>query len=394
MIIVGRLITPALRPLPYALIAFFFIDQLRLLAAAIPFLPRLLFLVEMLGAILLSLWLVRSPKRRQLWISAEPDARPWTTFIGYMALSISFTAFLANVLGYVTLANLLGNGLLKSSYLALILYASVVVLDELVQMALISRQLAALGAVSRHRPLLHRRLRRGLQLLAVVLWVLGVLQQLLLLDLLFSAAQEFLTAELSIGSIDISLGDVLAFCITVWAAFALSRFVRFLLEEDVYPRVHLKRGLSYAISNTLHYCILVVGFFFAVAALGFDMTRVTILAGAFGVGVGFGLQNIFNNFISGLIVLIDARSTSATWSRSTMLRAWSSESAFAPASFAPQTVLNHRAQRKTDFGTFDQLDAFQSATRDRTARFSGAGQRSQTSDRVIGRSGGGAPSDY
>ena len=305
VIIVGRLITPALRPLPYALIAFFFIDQLRLLAAAIPFLPRLLFLVEMLGAILLSLWLVRSPKRRQLWISAEPDACPWTTFIGYMALSISFTAFLANVLGYVTLANLLGNGLLKSSYLALILYAFVVVLDELVQMALISRQLAALGAVSRHRPLLHRRIHRGLQLLAVVLWVLGVLQQLLLRDLLFRAAQEFLTAELSIGSIHISLGDVLAFCITVWAAFALSRFVRFLLEEDVYPRVHLKRGLSYAISNTLHYCILVGGFFFAVAALGFDMTRVTILAGAFGVGVGFGLQNIFNNFISGLIVLFE-----------------------------------------------------------------------------------------
>jgi small-conductance mechanosensitive channel len=172
-------------------------------------------------------------------------------------------------------------------------------------MALISRQLAALGAVSRHRPLLHRRIHRGLQLLAVVLWVLGVLQQLLLRDLLFRAAQEFLTAELSIGSIHISLGDVLAFCITVWAAFALSRFVRFLLEEDVYPRVHLKRGLSYAISNTLHYCILVVGFFFAVATLGFDMTRVTILAGAFGVGVGFGLQNIFNNFISGLIVLFE-----------------------------------------------------------------------------------------
>jgi small-conductance mechanosensitive channel len=114
-----------------------------------------------------------------------------------------------------------------------------------------------------------------------------------------------LTAELSIGSIRLSLGDVLAFGITVWAAVALSRFVRFLLEEDVYPRVPLKRGLSYAISSTLHYGILMIGFFFAVAALGFDMTRVTILAGAFGVGVGFGLQNIFNNFISGLIVLFE-----------------------------------------------------------------------------------------
>jgi len=55
----------------------------------------------------------------------------------------------------------------------------------------------------------------------------------------------------------------------------------------------------------LHYLILVVGFFLGVAALGFDMTRVTILAGAFSVGVGFGLQNIFNNFISGLILLFE-----------------------------------------------------------------------------------------
>jgi len=69
VIIVGRLIMPALRTLPYALIAFFFIDQLRLLAAAVPFLPRLLFLLEMLGAIVLSIWLVCSPARCQLWVS-------------------------------------------------------------------------------------------------------------------------------------------------------------------------------------------------------------------------------------------------------------------------------------------------------------------------------------
>jgi small-conductance mechanosensitive channel len=306
VIIVRRLITPRLRPLLYALIAFFFIDQLRTLAAAVPLLPRLLFLVEMLGAILFSLWLVRSRTRRELSTTEEPRARrPWTKFAAYVALAISSTAFIANILGYVTLANLLGNSLLESSYLALILYALVVVLDEFGLMALSLRPLAALSTVSRHRPLLHRRMRRGLELLAIVLWIVGVLQQLLLRDALFNTAREFLTAELSVGSIHISLGDVLAFVITVWAAFALSRFLRFLLEEEIYPRVHLKRGLSYAISNMLHYSILVVGFFFAVAALGFDMTRVTILAGAFSVGVGFGLQNIFNNFISGLILLFE-----------------------------------------------------------------------------------------
>ena len=83
------------------------------------------------------------------------------------------------------------------------------------------------------------------------------------------------------------------------------QLLRFFLEEDVYPRAQMQRGLHYAVSRTLHYFILLAGFFFAVALLGFDMTKFTILAGAFTVGVGFGLQNIFNNFVSGIILLFE-----------------------------------------------------------------------------------------
>jgi potassium-dependent mechanosensitive channel len=85
----------------------------------------------------------------------------------------------------------------------------------------------------------------------------------------------------------------------------VSRFSRFVLEEEVYPHLRLTRGLPYAISTVLHYAILLVGFFAAAAALGFDMTKFTIVAGAFTVGVGFGLQNIINNFVSGLILLFE-----------------------------------------------------------------------------------------
>ena len=98
---------------------------------------------------------------------------------------------------------------------------------------------------------------------------------------------------------------MLVFGLVVWASFLVSRFVRFILDEEVFPHAHLQRGLPYAISNTLHYAILVTGFLVAVAAMGFDMTKFTILAGAFTVGVGFGLQNIFNNFVSGLILLFE-----------------------------------------------------------------------------------------
>ena len=85
----------------------------------------------------------------------------------------------------------------------------------------------------------------------------------------------------------------------------MSRFLRFLLDEDVYPRVHLAQGIPYAMSTLLNYVILLTGFYVAIAALGFDMNRFTILAGAFGVGFGFGMQNMINNFVSGLILLFE-----------------------------------------------------------------------------------------
>jgi small-conductance mechanosensitive channel len=63
--------------------------------------------------------------------------------------------------------------------------------------------------------------------------------------------------------------------------------------------------VPYAISTTVNYAVLLLGFFLAVSAAGLDLTRITVLVGAFGVGIGFGLQNIFNNFISGLILLFE-----------------------------------------------------------------------------------------
>jgi small-conductance mechanosensitive channel len=98
---------------------------------------------------------------------------------------------------------------------------------------------------------------------------------------------------------------VLAFVLTIWFAVLLSRFVRFVLEEDIYDRFRVAPGTSYASPTVLHYIVLVAGFFAALAAVGVDMTKFAIFAGAFGVGIGFGLQHIFNNFFSGLILLLE-----------------------------------------------------------------------------------------
>jgi small-conductance mechanosensitive channel len=190
-------------------------------------------------------------------------------------------------------------------YFGLVLYALVEIVDALVIMALRVKPLRMLGMVARHSELLRRRVRFVLNAAALVLWTLFALERVAMRQRVIAGVTAVFEAELNIGSISISLADVVAFVLAVWASFLVSRLVRFVLEEEIYPHARLKRGLPYAISQTIHYVILVVGFFVAMAALGLDMTKFTILAGAFTVGVGFGLQNIFNNFVSGLILLFE-----------------------------------------------------------------------------------------
>jgi small-conductance mechanosensitive channel len=119
------------------------------------------------------------------------------------------------------------------------------------------------------------------------------------------AGRAALGAGLTYGALRISLGDVLAVAITLYVSFALSRVVQFVLHEDVFPRLELGAGLPYAVTSLLRYTIIFVGFIAALLVLGVDLDKVTILGGAFGIGIGFGLQNVVNNFVSGLIVLFE-----------------------------------------------------------------------------------------
>ena len=131
-----------------------------------------------------------------------------------------------------------------------------------------------------HRDALHRQVQRVLGLSAILVWVLITLNALGLLDATLDAGRAALAASLSFGTLSISLGNIATFGATVVAAVVVSRVLRFVLEEDIYPRVPLARGVPFAISSLLHYVILLGGFFLAISALGVDLTRVTILAGA------------------------------------------------------------------------------------------------------------------
>ncbi|MBV8414262.1 MAG: mechanosensitive ion channel [Verrucomicrobia bacterium] len=304
-LVLRRLIDRTLFAILNALLVFYFVDQLRLITAALPLFSRFIFSAEMVGGTLFLIWLIRS--KHLTTIGANTAKRFAGTIRGatLFGLIVFPATLLANVFGYVNLANLLGNGALRSAYVAAALYAALRIVEGLIIIALEARPLALMRVVRLHRPMLQRRICGVAEFLAFLFWLSLTLSFFGLLMPLVTNSEAALRASLTMGSLNISLGQVLAFIVTVWGSFLVSRFLRFLLEEDVYHHWHLERGIPQAISTMIHYAVLLLGFFVALASLGVDLTKVTILAGAFTVGVGFGLQTVINNFVCGLILLFE-----------------------------------------------------------------------------------------
>ncbi len=304
--IVRPMLGPALAPGLNAFGAFFVVDRLRDVFSTSPLAEQVMFLLEMLAGMALMGWVLRPRRLEGVELTQEQMSalRP-LGFVAKLLLACFTLALATGASGYMQLARLIGGGVLTCTYAALAFYASLRAADGLLAFALRVRPLRLLRFVNTHREALRRRVHRVLRVSAVLGWLVLTLTFFGILENVLAGGRAVLDASLSFGSLTISLGNLVAFGITVAAAFLLSRVLRFLLEEDVYPRVALGRGVPYAISSLLHYVILFGGFVLAVFAMGVDLTRVTILAGAFGVGIGFGLQNVVNNFVSGLIMLFE-----------------------------------------------------------------------------------------
>jgi len=292
-----------LRRLWFALACFYLVDRLRYALQSVELLERSLFLLEMVAATALVLWLLRSVRFEQL-VRAVGSPVIVRRVLRGIAAAFALAA-VADGLGFFTLGKVVGEGILTSVYAATVLYGAAVIVRPIVPALLGSRPLDSLHLISRYREAIERFLDRAIKWIAIAAWVYVTLEGMTLADPVGSALHWLITTPIKMGTVAISLGDILAFIAVVLASILLSRAVRVLLEEDVLPRTNLERGIPHAISNTAAYAVSFIGFILALGAAGIDLSKVTVLAGAFGIGIGFGLQNIVNNFISGLILLYE-----------------------------------------------------------------------------------------
>ena len=93
--------------------------------------------------------------------------------------------------------------------------------------------------------------------------------------------------------------------IVLFVSFFIARYIKTLLDEKVFYKLRLERGLKQTLSTLTRYIIIGIAALIGLNLAGIPLRSLAIFAGAFGIGIGFGMQNIIGNFISGIILLFE-----------------------------------------------------------------------------------------
>jgi len=301
----ARLLGPLLGSKATAVTAFVIVpvilDRLEEVLVGVPEIARPIFLLEMAVALAAIHW-----ARRQRW-DERPDspASVWIVRLTWWAEIVVLTATTASVLGYRRLAGVLADGTVLSAVAGLGLWVTKHVLDGVLALMLQSWPLDRLHVVQRSRNQIERRARRIVSRILQLLWVLLVLEVFHVRGMVIEGLTSLLGRPLHLGELGFTLGDVGLLVFSIWASFMVARMVRAILEDEVLSRVHLARGVPYAISTFTSYAVLLLGIFLALVAAGLDVTRLTLIVGALGVGVGLGLQEIVKDLVAGAVLLFE-----------------------------------------------------------------------------------------
>src|SRR5262245_13438844 len=297
------LIDPAFRPLLYLLIFFGLVVEILEVLAIPMVLKREIWTGLSLVCIAIGFWLIR-PARTHLIQSSVQNVSPVINGIRAVLILISIS-LLANVFGYVALSRILRSGTILSVFFAVVLYTAFLATIAIFSLYWQARRTTWLPTVRTYGEKVAKWGTRFLRVIAVAFWFYTTLNFFTIRESVLRALSSILSTPIKLGAVHFSLGDVLTFVLIFVLGVLFANVIRVILRDDILARLPLKYGIPYAISTITYYLILLAVFLLALAASGVELSRFTLLTGAFGVGAGFGLQNIISNFFSGIILLFE-----------------------------------------------------------------------------------------
>jgi small-conductance mechanosensitive channel len=144
-----------------------------------------------------------------------------------------------------------------------------------------------------------------IKVILILWWFKIVTKSLGIHSHLVSLKDTLMLLSWEIGDISISLLSVFDFLFIVLGTWFIVKLVNVILEVEVFARFKFPRGIPTAITTVSNYMINISGTFMSLSSLGVTSEQFTLVLGALGVGIGFGLRNIIANFISGIIMVFE-----------------------------------------------------------------------------------------
>ncbi|HKV79701.1 MAG TPA: mechanosensitive ion channel domain-containing protein [Candidatus Sulfotelmatobacter sp.] len=299
--LLAPLTEPKLRVFLYVLATFYALCSVYLLIQLPPFFRRVLYALLVLAALVSFAWLTRPSKIGPL-LSHSRKVRILLIGIrvGLVLLAVSLAA---NVIGFVSLAQVLGISALVGTFVAAAFSCVARVLTLILSTMLHTDWARTL--LERRTDVVERWGGRLLSLAASLLWLRAMLRLFTIYEGVMGALSNLFQRPIGFGRVYFTLGSVLSVLLILLLGYSLANAFTFLLKKVVLPKLPLSRGVPYAISTIAYYVLLLLVAVAALSAAGVEMNKFTVLTGALGVGLGFGLQNIVNNFVSGLILIFE-----------------------------------------------------------------------------------------
>ncbi|KIO53406.1 mechanosensitive ion channel family protein [Flavobacterium hibernum] len=226
----------------------------------------------------------------------------WATII---FIGLNILALLNNLFGRVSLANMLSlTAFISLTQIVALSVLLKIVLEIILLQIYTTRVKRGIEKIFDFESL-SDTLKKPFIIVITYMWVVVIASNLNFWESLRTGLAALLSHPNTIGSITFTLGNIVLFFIIIWMAHLLQNYVAYFFgeiddenEENVNKRQHSKLLITRLV-------VLISGYLLAVAASGMPLDKLSILLGALGVGVGLGLQNVVNNFVSGIILIFD-----------------------------------------------------------------------------------------
>ena len=110
---------------------------------------------------------------------------------------------------------------------------------------------------------------------------------------------------IKVGDFSLQVGGILSFFVVILLTLLISKTLQKGVKKVSSRHTGANTSQLYIFGRIIHYAVLLLGFLIALSVLGINTTELAIIGGALGIGIGLGLQNIVNNFVSGIIILLE-----------------------------------------------------------------------------------------